>query len=124
MERLTTEIHEGAATVVTLRGEADRATLDTLCDALERASDSCPEKPVVADLRAVTLIDATGLSVLVETHKRLARAGCSLFVMTARGTQPERALLLGDYDRILNRIESLEEIKGLSGNGEAEGTTP
>ncbi len=110
--RLATEIHAGAVTVLVLRGEADGATLGQLCAALEAAAESCPERPVVADLRAVSLLDGAGLQALVDTHKRLARGGCRLLVLSARGTQPDRVLLLGGLDRILSLIHSLDEIGG------------
>jgi anti-sigma B factor antagonist len=67
MERTT----NAGAVVVTIQGEIDIATVDTL---RARLSDAC-EHDVTVDLRRVSFIDCLGLKVLLEQHEHSTRRG-------------------------------------------------
>ena len=57
--------------VLTIQGEIDIATVDTL---RARLTDAC-ERDVTVDLRRVNFIDCLGLQVLLEQHDRSSRRG-------------------------------------------------
>ena len=67
MERTTS----AGGVVLTIQGEIDIATVDTL---RARFSDAC-ERGVTVDLRRVSFIDCLGLKALLEQHDRSARRG-------------------------------------------------
>ena len=77
----------GAATVADVRG-----ALSAACD--EGAGD------LYVDLRGVELVDATGLGVLIGTHRRADRAGRRL-VLTGVPERIERLLLATRLHRVL-----------------------
>ncbi|MGA5499271.1 STAS domain-containing protein [Streptomyces cinereoruber] len=59
--------------VVSLAGEIDHATSDTLRQALAFPDTPCPR--VVADMRQVTFMDSSGINVLITAHHALAGDG-------------------------------------------------
>jgi anti-anti-sigma factor len=67
MERTT----NAGAVVLTIQGEIDIATVDTL---RARLTDAC-EGDVTIDLRRVHFLDCLGLKLLLEQHDRSARRG-------------------------------------------------
>jgi anti-sigma B factor antagonist len=68
--------HDRDCTVVHVRGEVDVATSSLLRDALLCETEETSH--VVLDMREMTLIDSTGLSVLVAAQKRFREAGVDL----------------------------------------------
>jgi anti-anti-sigma factor len=60
--------------VVAVAGEIDLATAPLLARALHWYTES----DVIVDLRAVRLLDASGLTVLIRAQKRLRRTGHTL----------------------------------------------
>ena len=80
MERTT----NAGAVVLTIQGEIDIATVDTL---RARLSDAC-ERDVTVDLRRVKFIDCLGLKVLLEQHEHSSRRG--LRVDFVQGPPPVR----------------------------------
>lgn len=77
----------GAATVADVRAELSAAVDDG-------------EGDLVLDLRGVELVDATGLGVLVGTHRRADRAGRRL-VLAGVPERIERLLLATRLHRVL-----------------------
>ena len=67
MERTT----NAGTVVLTIQGEIDIATVDTL---RARLTDAC-ERDVTVDLRRVNFIDCLGLTLLLEQHDRSTRRG-------------------------------------------------
>jgi anti-anti-sigma factor len=96
MERTT----NAGAVVLTVQGEIDVATLDTL---RARLTDAC-EGDVTVDLRRVDFLDCLGLQLLLEQHERSAQRG--LRVDFVQGPPAVRRLfeLTGTLDR-LNFVE-------------------
>jgi anti-anti-sigma factor len=76
MAKLSIDVSECAQrqVVVAVTGEVDLATAPLLADALLRYT----ECDVVVDLSAVEFLDASGLTTLVRTHKRLRQTGHAL----------------------------------------------
>jgi anti-anti-sigma factor len=67
-----------AAAVVTVSGELDLDTAEQLSQALRSPEAQAPT--VILDLRKVTFIDSSGLSVVVGEHQRASAADCRFAV--------------------------------------------
>ncbi len=65
------------ATILTVAGELDLATAPKLRSALAEATDSGPDA-IRIDLRGVTFLDSSAISVLVEAQQRLQAEGAGL----------------------------------------------
>ena len=63
--------------LVTISGEIDICTCEAMRDTLEAGLGNGPVE-LVADLSAVTFIDASGIRVLLEVRRQAAEAGGSL----------------------------------------------
>lgn len=72
----------GGRVRVSLAGEIDMSSADTLARALETLPRTAPS--LVVDLADVTLLDSTGIAVLVLAQRRAVAAGQSLTVVNAR----------------------------------------
>ena len=92
MERTT----NAGAVVLTLQGEVDIGTVDTL---RARLDDAC-EGDVTVDLRRVDFLDCLGLQLLLEQHDRSTRRG--LRVDFVQGPPAVRRVfeLTGTLDRL------------------------
>jgi anti-anti-sigma factor len=92
MERTT----NAGAVVLTIQGEIDIATVDTL---RARLTDAC-EGDVTIDLRRVDFLDCLGLQLLLEQHDSSARRG--LRVDFVQGPPAVRRLfeLTGTLERL------------------------
>jgi anti-sigma B factor antagonist len=77
----------GEATVVVVTGELDLATAPKLRAALADLSGA-----VRLDLGAVTFLDSSAISVLVEAHQRLAESGNGGLVLHSLAGQTRRVL--------------------------------
>jgi anti-sigma B factor antagonist len=80
----------GDRTVVSFSGELDLEATTLAGAALRDAEDAGPE-PIVVDLRPLTFIDSTGLSLLVGADRRARSAGRVFAVVP--NEQPVRRLL-------------------------------
>jgi anti-anti-sigma factor len=79
---------------LTVSGELDLATRDTLIDELKRAEAS-EAKRILLDLCELTFIDSAGMAVLVTAHQRSAIIGRQLRVLVADGQVRELLELTG-----------------------------
>ena len=84
--------------MVTLRGEFDVASRDTLSGELREATSRCPGDTLVIDLAAVEFMDCTVLGVLVDAHRHATRAGLRL-VMVSPPSAVQRLLDITRIDR-------------------------
>jgi anti-sigma B factor antagonist len=75
---------EQPTAVVSVTGEVDLATAPELGAALDRVGQGS-ERQVHLDLERVTFLDSSGISVLVETQRRLASGGGRLVLHRATG---------------------------------------
>jgi anti-sigma B factor antagonist len=95
------------ATVVTVTGELDLATSPELEAELERTTTG-PDL-VILDLRGVSFMDSTGLSLLVKAQRRAQDAQQQLAVVKG-GAQVQRLLkLTGVADR-LTLVDAPEQV--------------
>jgi anti-sigma B factor antagonist len=93
-------------TLVTLAGELDLATASALHGDLTRAV-AATRPDVAVDLRQVTFMDCSVVSVLVAAYKRVrAAGGCLRLIGDDRG--PLRLIRLCKLDRVLCVHDSLE----------------
>lgn len=67
------------ATLVSLRGEHDVATKESVADCITRAA-ALDDADVLVDLSDVTFLDASTIGVLVDTRNRLCARSRSLYV--------------------------------------------
>jgi anti-anti-sigma factor len=77
------------AAVVTVRGELDLNSADALSKVLQSPDAQAPT--VVLDLRTVSFIDSSGLSVIVGQHRRSSAAG-TRFLVAVGGAQAVQRL--------------------------------
>ncbi len=97
---------QGDAVVVAVRGEVDLASADTLRDLLQ--APEARAATVILDLRQVTFIDSSGLSVILS-HNKLAAADGFRFVVAVGGARAvERLFELTGLRDALNLIDDPE----------------
>jgi len=100
------------ATVLTVTGELDLATSPALEAQLERAS-SGPDL-VILDLRGVSFMDSTGLSLLVKAQRRAQESQRQLAVVRG-GAQVQRLLTLTGVGERLTLIDEPEQLANPDG---------
>lgn len=106
METFDAHAHEdGVATFVALRGELDLAAEGETRRAFEEAERWDPAV-LVADLRGLEFMDATGIRLLVAADARARQAGRRLAVLSDPGGV-RRLLYLAGLDRHLELAEDL-----------------
>jgi anti-sigma B factor antagonist len=100
-----TEERAGELRIV-LSGELDVSTAPAVEGRLLEIEDADDPPPhVVIDLRALRFIDSTGLSLLVNTHKRARAAGRGLTIVAGPG--PARRIL--ETTGLLDRLDVVQE---------------
>ena len=98
----------GNAVVVVVGGELDIDSADELRAVLGGPEAQAPM--VILDLRQLRFMDSSGLSIVVEAHKR-AKAGGSRFVVATGGaTAVQRLLDLSGLRETLAIAESPDEV--------------
>lgn len=81
MNLSTSTVVVGDDAVITLSGEVDLATLPLLHDALTKALTHHPDRRLIVDLDGVTVLDDTGLGVLLGAAGSARQAGAELAVV-------------------------------------------
>jgi anti-sigma B factor antagonist len=104
----STHTDDGKA-VVSVRGEVDLVSCDELRRALHEALQSSTH--AVVDLAELSFIDSSGLSVLVDAHRKARDAGG---VLVVRNPTPMLRRLLD-----ITRLDSLLVVENASANDEA-----
>lgn len=84
----------GTTTHLDVSGELDLGSSPELAAAVDDAFDGGPERLVV-DLRAVTFIDSSGLSVLLHARDRAEQIGATLVVLRPHGPAAQIFALCG-----------------------------
>ncbi|MEW2512861.1 STAS domain-containing protein [Streptomyces sp. NPDC046870] len=92
--------------VLTLAGEIDHHTGDTLRHALDAPDASRPR--VVVDMRQVTFMDSSGINILIAAHQALSEAGGWLR-LAAVGESVMRTLTILGVDAVIDCRETLRE---------------
>jgi len=85
MQQLSMErTSPGPVELLEVTGEIDIASASRLISGLNEALGDC-DKPVVVDLTEVDFMDSTGLALLLNAHRRLARRDMGFAVVCADG---------------------------------------
>ncbi|MEU7061550.1 STAS domain-containing protein [Streptomyces sp. NPDC046197] len=92
--------------VLTVAGELDHQTGDTLHQALDVSS--VPRPRVVVDLARVTFMDSSGLNILIIAHRTLTEAGGWLR-LAAPGQSVQRILQLVGLETVIDCHETLQQ---------------
>lgn len=108
MELLTRQTIVGTYQVLHLSGEVDLATLPRLSDALTRLVASATGLAVV-DLDGLSILDDTGLGLLLGAAGRARQGGTELVVVCSAPTVRSRLSLTG-FDRAVRVTESISAI--------------
>jgi len=98
----------GDDAVVTLSGEVDLATIPLLYDALSKALAHHPGRFIIVDLDGVTVLDDTGLGVLLGAAGSVRQTGADLVVVCNNQRLRERLDLTG-FSRA---VEVRERLRG------------
>jgi anti-sigma B factor antagonist len=94
----------GDVAIVTVSGELDLALCIKLAPELNAALRSAA-RAVVIDLEAVSLVDSSGIALLLNAFRRLDHAGRQLAIACPMGS-PRRAFELTALDRQLPMYET------------------
>jgi anti-sigma B factor antagonist len=94
----------GDVALVALSGELDLALCVKVAPELDAALDS-PVRAIVIDLEAVSLVDSSGIALLLNAFRRLDQAGRNLAIACPMGSQ-RRAFELTALDRQLPMYET------------------
>jgi anti-sigma B factor antagonist len=90
MNLSTSTVVIGDAAVITLSGEVDLSTIPMLHDALTKALTHHPDRMIVVDLDGVTVLDDTGLGILLGAAGSAREAGADLSVVCTSQRLRER----------------------------------
>ena len=99
----------GGVEVVAVSGEIDIASAPRLITGLNDAVGKC-DQPVIVDLSEVAFMDSTGLALLLNAHRRLARRGKGFAVVCADGPVM-RVFTITDMVDVLQVRETLAEAR-------------
>jgi anti-sigma B factor antagonist len=101
--------------VIAISGELDLALCRKLAPELNAALNS-PARAIVIDLEAVSLVDSSGIALLLNTFRRLDQAGRQLAIACPLGSQ-RRAFELTALDRQLPMHETRQDALAAVGAG-------
>jgi len=101
--------------VVEVQGDLDAARVPRVRELLADAAGLRPQQLVV-DLSGCGFLDASGLTVLLDVHRRLARAGA---LLTLRGCSPRvmKLLSLTGLQRVFDLDAAGQDRQGETSSG-------
>jgi anti-sigma B factor antagonist len=105
----------GDVALVAISGELDLALCLKVAPELNAALDS-PARAIVIDLEAVSLVDSSGIALLLNAFRRLDQAGRPLAIACPMGSQ-RRAFELTALDRQLPMYETRSDALAAVGPG-------
>jgi anti-anti-sigma factor len=108
---------EDGVEIVAVSGEIDIASAPRLITGLNDAVGTA-ETPVIVDLTEVGFMDSTGLALLLNAHRRLARRGKGFAVVSADGPV-RRVFTITDMVDVLRVRPTLAEAKASALNTSA-----
>jgi anti-sigma B factor antagonist len=94
----------GPAVVISVAGDVDVLTSDSVRETIERAEGDAPR--VVISLLECPYLDSTGLTVLVATQRRL---GARLAVVVASDGNVRKIVEIASLAQFIHIVPSLEE---------------
>lgn len=92
------------AVVVVTRGEIDVLTAEVLHDVLSSQEAQAPL--IVLDLRDIGFMDSSGLSVVVDHHRRAKAAGNEFAVAVGEASRTRRLLVLSGLAETLELVDA------------------
>ncbi|MCX5387367.1 STAS domain-containing protein [Streptomyces sp. NBC_00083] len=95
--------------VLSLAGEIDDHTGDTLRQALDASGMTCPR--IVVDLRKVTFMDSSGINIFLSAHRSLSEAGGWLR-LAAPGESVMRTISIVGVDTVIDCHATLRQALG------------
>ena len=98
---INTRLGEWDATIIAVSGELDLASADQLDEAIRDAQESATTRWIVVDLEDLSLLDSTGLNVLLEARRRARDNGNRLRFVRSRHDQVKRLLSLTETSDLL-----------------------
>lgn len=107
---------EGATLWLSLTGEFDRAAVDEVERALERAWSALTDE-VVLDLRSVSFIDVAGLKLLLRARQAAGDRHLSMAIVRPRG-HAGRIFTLTRTGEVLGLVDRVDRV-GTGVGGEA-----
>ncbi|MEV5146903.1 STAS domain-containing protein [Streptomyces sp. NPDC052727] len=96
----------GGIRVLTLAGEIDYHTGDTLRQVLD--TSHTPRPRVVVDMRQVTVMDSSGINIFIGAHHALSEAGGWLR-LAAIGESVMRTITILGVDAVIDCRETLRQ---------------
>jgi anti-sigma B factor antagonist len=100
-EHFRVDTHErGDGVAVELNGELDMAGTFMLEPRLDELVAARPEGGVTFDLRGLSFVDSTGLTILVDRHRRLEEAGVPTRFHRGRD-DVQRVFTVSGFDDVL-----------------------
>ena len=108
MNLSTSTIVAGDDAVISLSGEVDMATIPVLHDALSKALAHHPGRCLIVDLDGVTVLDDSGLGVLLGAAGSARQGGADLVVVCTNNRLRERF----DVTGFSRAVEVRERLKG------------
>lgn len=94
---------DGSTQSVRLSGEIDHHTADKIRDRLDKLIDKTAPKCLVLDFSAVTMMDSSGIGLVIGRYKRLKKIGAELYVQGTTESVDKIFQLAGLY-QIVKRI--------------------
>jgi anti-anti-sigma factor len=88
-------VDHAGVTVATLQGEIDISNVDTLAHSLHRLPNQA--LGLVVDLREVSYLDSSGISLLHDLATRLGQRAQGLVVVSGERSVPHRVLTLTEF---------------------------
>ncbi len=101
MHAHTSETVVAGTVVVTVDGPVDLATIATVRDSLLASIRRHPGDTIAVDVDAVTVLDDTGLGILLGAAAAAREAGGDLVIVCSAGTRRERLARTG-LDRAIS----------------------
>jgi len=99
VHKIKTGIH------IETHGDLDLTTVRALDSQLHSSTkeieQASPGEKIILDIRDLVFIDSAGLALMIKVSKQLAANDRVLRVVMKRGTQPERILKIGHFDKII-----------------------
>jgi anti-sigma B factor antagonist len=99
--------HRDGGVRVALSGDLDVASAPSVEDRLAELEQREAPAVLVLDLRGLTFIDSTGLSLLINTDSRARKAGRHVTIVSGKGA-PRRLLETTGLSRRLDVVEEWE----------------
>ena len=94
--------------IVTLRGEIDQYAAAELKESIDIEIENTPKKNLIFDLKEVTLMDSSGIGLIVGRYKLVASLGGKMALCGA-SKSVSKMLKLSGIEKIITNYQTLHE---------------